>query len=79
MLSEFACSIRREKSDPLFFILVYIQYGKEKEPVIHEIVSPWFYQMFFGKRRGCDVRLVAAEAANGGFGVQVVLEKEKEM
>lgn len=32
----------------------------------------------FGWRRGCDVRLVAAEVANGGLGVQVVLEKERE-
>ncbi|KAJ0037686.1 hypothetical protein Pint_23251 [Pistacia integerrima] len=36
-------------------------------------------KVFFGRRMGCDVRLVAAETADGGLGVRVVLEKEKEM
>lgn len=35
--------------------------------------------MLFGQRMGCDVRLVAAETADEGLGVRVVLDKEKEM
>ncbi|KAK0574322.1 hypothetical protein LWI29_021770 [Acer saccharum] len=36
-------------------------------------------KVLFGKRMGCHVRLVAAENTDGGLGVQVVLEKGKEM
>lgn len=34
--------------------------------------------MLFGRREGCDVRLILAESVDGGLGVRVVLEKNKE-
>ncbi|KAK3224163.1 hypothetical protein Dsin_011188 [Dipteronia sinensis] len=33
--------------------------------------------VLFGRRMGCDVRLVAAENTDGGLGVRVALEMEK--
>ncbi|EXB96375.1 UDP-N-acetylmuramoyl-tripeptide--D-alanyl-D-alanine ligase [Morus notabilis] len=36
-------------------------------------------RVLFGRRMGCDVRLVAAESADGGHALRVVLEKDEEM
>ncbi|KAK9274980.1 hypothetical protein L1049_022237 [Liquidambar formosana] len=36
-------------------------------------------EVLFGRRFGCDVRLVVAESIDGGLGVKVVLENNKEM
>ncbi|KAL9423356.1 hypothetical protein AB3S75_035447 [Citrus x aurantiifolia] len=49
------------------------------DPLVANLTVPrGVRKVFFGWRRGCDVRLVAAQVANGGLGVQVVLEKERE-
>ncbi|XP_059633294.1 uncharacterized protein LOC132276059 [Cornus florida] len=36
-------------------------------------------KVLFGRRMGCDVRLVLAKCTDKGFGVQVVLERNKEI
>ncbi|PSR90960.1 UDP-N-acetylmuramoyl-tripeptide--D-alanyl-D-alanine ligase [Actinidia chinensis var. chinensis] len=36
-------------------------------------------RVLFGRRMDCDVRLVLAESTHGGFGVRVVLERNKEL
>ncbi|GMN68352.1 hypothetical protein TIFTF001_037426 [Ficus carica] len=36
-------------------------------------------RVLFGRRMGCDVRLVAAESTGGGQALRVVLEKDEEM
>lgn len=51
--------------DPLVMSLLPLPFGVQK--------------VLFGKRVGCDVRLVECESTHGGLGVRVVLENHKEM
>nr|POF06427.1 udp-n-acetylmuramoyl-tripeptide--d-alanyl-d-alanine ligase [Quercus suber] len=49
------------------------------DPLVMSLPIPYgVKKVLFGRSEGCDVRLIVAENVDGGLGVRVVLEKNKE-